>query len=1078
MHKLQKQIINATYYDKAGVDRFYDRALHLFYQDLQPEMERILNKYADPNQLVSINKLNINLGLTYESDLRNQWLSRFKAEFEKELSSKIKGIKNGLGELGESIQSISENDLDILLFFMTSGRLPWQKNASATNISTLFDRLLTSSPAALDKRIRSESKKEQMIARLVLQFTDKQLANLIKVMQPSESTFIIKSAAELRKNQQKNRIVQTNNNAFRDAVWKFMLTYIINQRGSYFNTREFLGAVLYNMAMHFNVEFGWLIQEIFKSMQQLKPEPVHFRLGMILQELYNAAQAGKRIPTKSEERNQQIMLFLSSGKSKKQTESSYKYADLFADWMQSAPLDVKLFLQRNTRSALLRRITDIIAEKEMRQLIRLIAPTEATFVIDLNEEIGKQQDEQQWIKTESKQFQSDFWMVVLELLLIDRGSFFNQKVFVIALFEKLSAHYNLHASFFIEKIMSVLETYTSKFKSTYLLSIFTEIKKEFNDRKSKKPLSEKTKREHHFQYLESFIFEKTNRPEVEISVRQTDVSLSQKAAIDHLLFNDSTELKKWIIAKLKTEEDIIRFSRASDVKQMHGLIKLLNSAFSKSLSPILKHFLQLNQHKPALQYSISEIELLQAALLYLLTTRHLADSETGLTAFIVKYLAKNQDLPATEFVKSLLTESSPKEIIFPKKTRQFLYKEFNIASRSKASATKERAAKSLPKRAVEKSWKETPNRMISAFRSAEELNTWLQHQLKTIQLSDRNKLHKILAFYFNNAQAHHWETQCFPAIGMIDQLNTGSLADQPFLTAYLSDIEKIVFNQKPVFQSVTQDWIKTKIWQLWSANRYFNQQELTSFLIAEMSKQMKTPAAHLQKELFEKALKIQSELSSTLILSLGKNKNVANPITQEIENISLADAPHGEETEDPIEEPMDEAGEEESTTIYINNAGLILIAPFIPALFEKAGLVSNRAFIDEEKKQYAIHLLQYCVNNEEGSPEYQLTLPKLLCGDKLSTPIQKEIRLEEKDKALTNSLLRSVIEQWKNIGETSVEGLQQTFIQRNGLLRPQNKQWELEIEARSFDMLLDFLPWNFSHTKLPWMGKIIFTKWR
>ncbi len=64
------------------------------------------------------------------------------------------------------------------------------------------------------------------------------------------------------------------------------------------------------------------------------------------------------------------------------------------------------------------------------------------------------------------------------------------------------------------------------------------------------------------------------------------------------------------------------------------------------------------------------------------------------------------------------------------------------------------------------------------------------------------------------------------------------------------------------------------------------------------------------------------------------------------------------------------------------------------------------------------------------------------------------------------------------IGDTSVEGLQQTFLERKGVLRAQNKQWELEVEPQSFDMLIDHLPWSFGHIKLPWMEKLVFTKWR
>jgi hypothetical protein len=169
---------------------------------------------------------------------------------------------------------------------------------------------------------------------------------------------------------------------------------------------------------------------------------------------------------------------------------------------------------------------------------------------------------------------------------------------------------------------------------------------------------------------------------------------------------------------------------------------------------------------------------------------------------------------------------------------------------------------------------------------------------------------------------------------------------------------------------------------------------------------------------------------------------------------------------------------DESETIYIANAGLVLLNPFIPLLFEKAGLVNNGIFINQETQKHAVYLLQYCVNSSEENAENVMALPKILCGLELDEPIENQALITEEEKSLVESLLTSMIRQWDILGNTGIDGLQQTFIQRNAALRAMENNLELEVEKRAFDMLLDKIPWTYSLIKFPWMTESIITLWR
>jgi len=93
-------------------------------------------------------------------------------------------------------------------------------------------------------------------------------------------------------------------------------------------------------------------------------------------------------------------------------------------------------------------------------------------------------------------------------------------------------------------------------------------------------------------------------------------------------------------------------------------------------------------------------------------------------------------------------------------------------------------------------------------------------------------------------------------------------------------------------------------------------------------------------------------------------------------------------------------------------------------------------------------------------------------------PIQKRLLLTEEEIEWSNSLLKNVVNQWSKLGNTSVEGLRENFLRRKGRLTKAKKNWVLRVHPKSFDMLLDFLPWGISMFTLPWNPYLIQVEWQ
>jgi hypothetical protein len=182
------------------------------------------------------------------------------------------------------------------------------------------------------------------------------------------------------------------------------------------------------------------------------------------------------------------------------------------------------------------------------------------------------------------------------------------------------------------------------------------------------------------------------------------------------------------------------------------------------------------------------------------------------------------------------------------------------------------------------------------------------------------------------------------------------------------------------------------------------------------------------------------------------------------------------------DEPYKKLGEtkdrEYLDAIFISNAGLIILAPFLNILFEKCGLMEQNGFKDELSKYKAIQLLAYAATGKTSREEPELVINKILCGLNLTAPLNKVEDLETSEKETVDSLLHAVTQQWSPLRETSIESLRQTFLQRDGRLIEEKGQFFLKVESKSFDMLLNQIPWNISKIKLSWMHKILEVEWK
>lgn len=163
--------------------------------------------------------------------------------------------------------------------------------------------------------------------------------------------------------------------------------------------------------------------------------------------------------------------------------------------------------------------------------------------------------------------------------------------------------------------------------------------------------------------------------------------------------------------------------------------------------------------------------------------------------------------------------------------------------------------------------------------------------------------------------------------------------------------------------------------------------------------------------------------------------------------------------------------------ILIENAGLVLLSAFLPALFNELNWIKDGKFINKESQFKGIFLLHYIATGETAAPEYTLQLNKLLVGLKLEEPIPFTVKLTDKEKGEADQLLNDMITHWKALKSSSIEGFRGSFLLREGLLSTKGTHRLLQVERKGYDILLEHIPWSWRTVQFAWMDIYIDTEW-
>lgn len=177
---------------------------------------------------------------------------------------------------------------------------------------------------------------------------------------------------------------------------------------------------------------------------------------------------------------------------------------------------------------------------------------------------------------------------------------------------------------------------------------------------------------------------------------------------------------------------------------------------------------------------------------------------------------------------------------------------------------------------------------------------------------------------------------------------------------------------------------------------------------------------------------------------------------------------------DLTEEKISETAKE----FVIFNVGMVLLHPFLEKLFKNLALLENGKFVNPAACERAVCLLHNMATGRSEFPDYELLLPKFLCGWPFSEPVDRFLTLSKYEITECEKVLKSVIYHWEILKNTSIDGLRENFLKRDGILKKEEFGCALYVEQKTHDILLEQLPWEISIVKLKWMEEMLTVQWQ
>ena len=924
-------------------------------------------------------------------------------------------------------------DIDLLRYFLTFGSLPWWATYSdKQSMDILLTSMLNNQPKTMAVLLRNIGRYQFSRKLLVKNFSEEILLSIVTLLEPEHVEFITDYIPEAKDLNRRNSNLKVESKDLTESIWEFVLEYLLVDRGSEFNRQMFLESNIRKLANRFNVKYSDLLTFLVQSIGvRHQSSTRHISLIRDLRTLF--AISLNVIETSSLngvaiERNSEILVLV---RSKSLKDILYYWLKLghfpwwageFAD-LKASELIEQLINESRTEALLFFKFSGQSLLSRTRLLNQV--PTSIIYkffrgLADGNKAIRY---------TES---------LILMISSIPLFQGMERKMLEkITLFSLWDTYiWNSYKSFKSGDFLKSLIENLSLWSDSSVKNIFTLLNSLVLDKQVRTQLNKVFRNIEEYKDISAIHFLSTQFP-LWSELPDIEQILTEQLRSDGLkpdvktgdeVFKEAIFLLRYFLQFNKLPE---KYNRTSTVS-INSLLKQLLLFLYKNRPSDLDLILNSEKYAAENIFRLHDIfrqsdSIEESNLKNLLTTKFennillfirqqggLNLSQISIFQFIEKFI-KNPHAENTNSILRLLLK-------YPSVTGQF--------------------AKFFKDSLVYELLEADRNMGVPLPVGIEVLNSWLTGLL--MDRLDRERFELIIRNY--------------------NLMLLGGIIEAGNINSYFQQLLEFVagsnYQLKLKITSALRESLK-------------NINESDRLIISQIPEMGKLISDYERLEKFKNDLKeALKKTDKTLIENILKNDH------DELREIELRQLKRELREQQQIAQKKSmEDTLSDKDSIYVHNAGLVIMHPFFSTYFNRLKMFENGDFKTEELRHRAVHLLQYLAFGTETNEEHELVLNKILCNIPIDEPVSAGIVLTEEERAISGELLNAVLLQWEKLKNTSPESFQASFIQRDGALSRIEDNWNLKVEARGYDVLLSTLPWGLGMIKTPWMTDFIYVEW-
>ncbi len=1008
-------------------------------QELMTVVAEVFDASSLGNTVLRLPVIELDLGAVPYSNYRDELPQRLREK----LAELLVGIRQSIGTKAATSNQILDrrsSQRELVECFLLHGHLPWHASlAQGETIEELLMQQLASEPQAFTLFLRMTAHKQLVSDRLVAQFYQVVVDRVVQLLEPSHATRI-KSLAEtflmLWRQNDFSVTKRVHVSELRRSLWSNLVLVLLSKGSRQLNAEQLFERVLMMLLPELSAEFMPLLNQLEKLGNNNVDKTGLKSILLHLTEKQSTvgdfeAEVAVAINNKSNMDDETHLKRLRQHLVEAIVSGDFSNIEVYWAELVSghATLLEETLRHYGQQAQYRKRIAYGFPESVLQQLLALIEPVESSFVIKVLDQPALFQPQSDKavsaLAPAQNQIRKQLWQFSLSYLLLERGSHFNKKSYLSSVLRQVAMANSLSHAEMLLGLMTGQVAGLSRSNATtrQLLQLLAELGQELNS--NEHDLQEQVKiQQRGYEAYEELV-----------------LALCQGADVEQVdLIKAITELEHrsaWLLMRFLRELQCGRFDRG-----------IFTAGLSTAkLRQLLLAFIRINNQGETSASS----ELINAVETY-------SGHSTDLKVYFVQILNCLLQGELIDFDAILAGSGS-----------------VNVASAVKNEVVQKPSSKQL-------------KQQVSVIDGEQGVIQYL-HSDNSLTDSEATSLIRAFECLF---EQHPQSLRRILTELMTDKrmiLRLVSLLPERLLSRSLSFMDVVGLQRLQQYAEIITTACHThelKIelgrlsklkWQviffyLKDVGPFFNEKRFVEYFLAGLAADLVEPSdshrfnAVVSQQLVANSLPSTRDMTQKVVLWLAETTVQPNQPQTET-RVLASEAESQSEFEDlPLED------------IHISNAGIVLAAPYLPRLFEMLGLTEKSAFKDSQAAVRGVHMLQFLVDEHTDCPEYQLVLNKLLCGVKTGKPIAREVSLNSEEKQQLEGLLQGLIQNWKSLGSTSVAGLRESFLQRQGRLQLRDDAWHLLVEAKSFDMLLDQIPWSYSTIKFPWMERVIYVEWR